>query len=439
VQLNRDTSVRGALAALTAALLGHTGAVAAGSGRTETSFLLYSESQRVTAGEGVFSYQRQLSERNVLHLNIQLDGLTGAPPNGATPSNNIQTFTRPSGQESFSVQPGEIPLDPGFHDTRLALDGGLTRQLDRLTKLNYGGHLSLESDYTSFGLTSGITRDLNRRNTTIGISGSISADAARPKGGSHDPFSSVDMSTGSGEHDGRGGERELEDDGGEVATGYEPKTVYDLVLGVSQVINRSTIIRLNYSIDHASGHLNDPYKILSVVQGPESDDPGEPLDYVYENRPSTRNKQAVYTELLRYLGGTTLDLSYRHFWDDWGVMSKTIDFFWDFPLGHDRSLQPHVRWYSQTQADFYRPFLQDGLPFPQYASADARLAKFDAFTYGLKYTLPVMEGSHLSATAEYYYQKGDSSPPEAFGSLRGFDLFPEVKALMLRIGYSHDL
>ena len=436
MQLNRDMPVRGALAALTAALLGHSGTASAEPTHTETSFLVYSESQRVTAGEAVFRIRRPLSEPYALRLNLQVDGLTGASPNGATPSRQPQTFTRPSGNGSFTVAPGETPLDPEFRDKRFALDAELSRVLDRMTSLTLGGHGSVESDYSSFGITSGITRDFNRKNTTIGLSGSIAFDVARPAGGSHIPFTPMVLPSEGGNDDGND---RKDDDDEESEAGYEPKNVYDLVFGISQVIDRRTIIRLNYSFDRSSGYLTDPYKLITVVQGRSSPDPGEPLDYVYEGRPASRNKNAVYAQFLRYIGGSVFDLSFRHFWDDWGITSQTVDFFWELPVGRRMTLQPHGRWYRQSQANFYRAFLEEGAPFPEYASADARLAKFDAFTYGLKYTLPVFNGSHLSATAEYYYQKGDSSPPEAFGSLRGYDLFPELKALMLRIGFSHDL
>jgi len=157
---------------------------------------------------------------------------------------------------------------------------------------------------------------------------------------------------------------------------------------------------------------------------------------VHERRPSSRNKNAMYGQVRRYFSGNTIDLSYRYFWDDWGITSHTVDAYYQWQTKSGRGVQPHIRWYRQNQADFYRPFLVQGVPFPQYASADSRLAKFDALTLGLQYTLPLNTISRLNISGEYYTQLGDRSPPEAFGSLKGLDLLPKMNALMLRVGYA---
>ena len=47
--------------------------------------------------------------------------------------------------------------------------------------------------------------------------------------------------------------------------GSDSKDVLDLLLGFTQVLNRTTVLRVNYSYSDSSGYLNDPYKILSVV------------------------------------------------------------------------------------------------------------------------------------------------------------------------------
>ena len=158
MQLNRDIPVRGVLTALTAALLGHSGVASAEPIHADASFLVYSESERVTAGEAMFRFRRQMTESYGLGLNIQVDALSGASPSGATPSKEPQTFTSPSGNSNYIVDPGEIPLDPSFRDSRVAVDGELTRALNRTTSLTLGGRGSFEYDYTSFGISSGITR-----------------------------------------------------------------------------------------------------------------------------------------------------------------------------------------------------------------------------------------------------------------------------------------
>lgn len=427
MQLNSSKSIRGALATITAALLGANAVSVAGQGKLESSLLYYSESGRVRAGEGIVNISKQLKGDRNIGVKLTLDGLTGATPNGAVPSSKAQTFTGASGRTQNVVQPGVIPLDGSFRDMRFAVDANLSQPWNRVTSSVFGGHFSAEQDYYSFGVNSGITRDFNRKNTTVGLSGSYSHDIVAPRGSAPIPFAFLpvppDQPPSDDEHE----------SGGVHST--RPKEVFDVVLGVSQILDRKTIMRLNYSYNRTSGYLNDPYKILSVVNDQNSPDAGDPVNYIYESRPRTAGRQALYGQVRRDLAGNTIDLSYRYFWDNWGITSHTVDFFYRWQLKGDKALQPHLRWYHQSQANFYRPFLVNGVAFPQYASADVRLARFSAVTAGLQYSLPITGGSRLNIAAEYYTQVGDRSPPEAIGILRQYDLFPRMKVIMFRLGF----
>lgn len=429
MQLKKRESVKFAITALTAALIGSTAVYAADQDQIESSLLIYSEKSRVSAAEGIVGISKHIRGDYLLGLRLTYDGLTGPSPNGATPSSKIQTFTRPSGSGSYDTQIGKTPLDDTFKDTRFAVDASLGRPIGRMTQVSTGFHFSAEHDYSSLGFSAGLTHDLFQRNTTIGLSGSYSRDAINPEGGAPLGFSVMPLPSGDGGDD----EHEGEDDGISHA-----KDVFDAVVSVNQIVDPKTIVRMNYSFSHSSGYLTDPYKILSVVQDANSTAPGVPDHYVYEKRPTGRNKHAVFGEVRRYLGGHAIDLAYRYFWDDWGVSSHTADMFFTWQLKNGHAIQPHVRWYSQSEANFHRYFLVQGAPLPENASADSRLAKFDAVTLGLEYTLPFNEATRLRLTGEYYTQMSDNSPPEAFGELRQYDLFPKLDAFMLRAGFVRD-
>jgi len=422
LQLNKYKPIRQTVATLTAALLGAGMASAADQGTVESSLLIYSETNRVTAAEAVAAVKYNLQGDRKLSIKGTFDGLTGASPNGAVPSDQIQTFTRPSGNDSYTIQPGELPLDDTFHDTRFALDGSLSGPLGRLSTYSFGGHLSTEFDYFSIGINGGITRDFNRRNTTLDLSVAVSQDQITPKGGIPTPLASMRPA---GFDPPRSGES-------------DSKTTLDGVVGLTQVLDRETLFQANYSISRVSGYMTDPYKILSVVQGPGTADPGEPVNYIYESRPDNRTKQAFYAELRRYIGGHTLDLSYRYYHDSWGINSHTVDLHYRLPLTSGHALQPHVRWYRQTEADFYHTYLVDGAPAPAFASADYRLAPFQAVTVGLQYLYSISTGLYLSLGAEYYRQAGDISPPPSMGILSRSELFPTMDAVMVRLGFSRD-
>jgi hypothetical protein len=99
-------------------------------------------------------------------------------------------------------------------------------------------------------------------------------------------------------------------------------------------------------------------------------------------------------------------------------------------------LQPHLRLYRQQQADFFRYSLNASEPLPDYASADTRVASYDAMTLGLRYGFATdQDGSH-SIAMEYYTQWGDSQPATAVGLQQDQDLFPTLKTLIIKYIYS---
>ena len=56
-------------------------------------------------------------------------------------------------------------------------------------------------------------------------------------------------------------------------------------------MNRHWLAQINLSADRFTGYLNDPYKILSVI-----DDGGATTGYLYEQRPDQRTRESVYVE-----------------------------------------------------------------------------------------------------------------------------------------------
>ena len=420
MQLNGKSSVKSALALASSVLIG---SGAAQANRVESTVLIYSEQDRVSAAESSVSYSHELDENQSLKLKLTFDALTGASPNGAAPSKDIQTFTRPSGQGVYTTNAGDIPLDDTFKDTRFALSGSYARKLGRLNNVFVGGHFSGEHDYTSMGVNGGISRDFNQRNTTVSLSVSFSSDKIKPEGGVPIPFSSLPMP-------------------GETLNRLGPddtKKVYDLLLGVTQTIDHTTLMRVNYSYSRSTGYLSDPYKIVSIVQDESSPDPGEPVDYIYESRPDKRNKQSVYSQIRKYIGGSTVDLSYRYYWDDWGLNSHTVNLFYNFSLKNGHSLEPHIRWYHQSASDYYVPSLIENQTMPDFASADYRIGKMSALTLGMQYMIPINNGNELKFMFEYYTQYGDSSPPGTIGSQLNYDMFPTLNAFMVRFGYNFNL
>jgi hypothetical protein len=222
--------------------------------------------------------------------------------------------------------------------------------------------------------------------------------------------------------------------------GDQSKDVTDFLLGVTQVINRQTVVQLNYSLSQSDGYLSDPYKILTVVDGttglPLAGPPGSGLNlYLFEQRPDQRDKQSLFGLLKRDIGGHVLDVSLRLMTDDWGIDSQTADFRFRWNLSGGQFIEPHLRLYSQNAADFYHTVLIDGPPLPAYASADYRLAEFTAVTVGIKYGRETRTGQ-FSTRLEFYQHSGNADPAAQFGALGGVDLFPDLSAVIAQFSYS---
>jgi hypothetical protein len=179
--------------------------------------------------------------------------------------------------------------------------------------------------------------------------------------------------------------------------------------------------------------MTDPYKLLSVVDSSS----GEPLDQLFENRPDSRSRQSLFGKYKKTLGNDDVfTASYRYMTDDWGIDSNTFDFAYRFKFGEGYFLQPHLRLYDQSAADFYRYFLVDGEPLPNHVSADYRLGEMTATTAGFKFGREYDQQHSWSFRLEQYTQTGDGSPAQAIGQLRNQDLYPDVTATIAQFSYS---
>jgi hypothetical protein len=426
------TNIRGALAAACAAL------GVAGSGaraiEIDSALLYYGEPDRVKVAEGVLEMRGTTAAEHTWRLKGVFDALTGASANGALPSHQVQSFTSPSGGTAYTAPAGRTPLDTTFRDNRFALDGSYGLPQGRWTRWNLGASFSKESDYLASGLNLSFTRDLNQRNTSLTVALSGSFELSSPQGGVPIPFATMpppsEREDDEGDDD---GEREGDDDDLPPGRAGESdhKLVSDLLLGVTQVLDRSTIVQLNYTIGSSNGYLDDPYKLLSRI-----DTAGATLDYRYESRPDQRLRQNLFGQLKRHLFGGVLSGSYRYYWDDWGVHAHTVDGSYRWNISDTLYLRPRFRFHHQSAADFYRRELLADEPLPVHASADYRVGELSAYTSGAKIGWRVADEQEVSLRVEYYYQDVTTPDEPIPISLNSFDLTPAVDAWIVQLSYS---
>ena len=136
------------------------------------------------------------------------------------------------------------------------------------------------------------------------------------------------------------------------------------------------------------------------------------------------------------LGRDSADLSYRYMFDDWGVDSHTFDFTYRKDVD-GWYLQPHIRYYMQSEADFYKRYITEteyNTGNLKEATADYRLGELDGMTVGLKFGHKLDNDHEFNMRVEYYLQS--NSGDKGFGLLKDQDLYPDTKALIFQVGYS---
>jgi hypothetical protein len=433
--LTKITNLKAALSLATSALLG-TGVITAPEAQAKdadewqfnSALLVYSEVERVSATEAILAGTKTFDNDEVLSLKVTVDTLTGASANGAIAQPKAQTFTRPSGNGQYVTPAGETPLDDTFKDTRVQFNGQWTQPLaDNITG-SVGGHFSKEYDYLSLGVNGNLAYDFNRKNSTISMGLSYFQDTFTPEGGIPKALSSMLVGdSNSPDWDAEFAHTRISDS--------ENKSTTDMLLGFTQVINRRMITAFNYSYSIVDGYLTDPFKVVSVLNNE-----GIAQDYIYENRPDSRVKQSTFMQAKYHfddsLLNTVVDVSYRYMWDDWGIDSHTIDTRFTIPVGAASYIEPHVRFYQQSAADFFQPYVIDEQAPIGFVSADYRIGEMTAVTVGAKYGVVLNGGNELSFRIEYYRQmptNADFVEPQGLSSV---DLYPVVEAVIAQVSYS---
>ncbi len=423
MQLTQKKNLKAALTVATTALLGTTNVASASEDewQFDTAFMYYTEADRVSAAEGIIAATKQFQDDTLLNLKLTIDALTGASANGAVAQSNVQTFTRASGKGSYQVKAGDVPLDDTFQDTRVQLNAQWTQPLAPNYTASIGAHISKEYDYLSLGINGNLAIDFNKKNSTFSLGLSAFKDTFEPEGGVPVAFASMPSAS-----DSNGDEFEQSR-----LTDSDEKTTLDLMLGFTQVINRRMIMQFNYSYALVDGYLTDPFKLLSVIN-----DEGLTQGYLYESRPNKRTKQSLFSQSKYHFESSILDLSYRYMWDDWQIGSHTIDSRLRFPIGTNSFIEPHFRFYQQSEAEFYQPFLYQSEPLPKFASADYRVGEMTAYTVSIKYGTTLKTENELSFRLEYYSQKPKSAGHAEPGVLNAMEIYQGVDAVIAQVSYS---
>lgn len=251
-------------------------------------------------------------------------------------------------------------------DERYGINLELTGHFDRHTpsvQVSY----SRENDYDSIGLSMKDAVDFNQKNTTLIGGVAYTLDTISPLGS--------DIS--------------------------ESKSTFDGVVGITQVLDRRTLLAINLTLGRVDGYLSDPYKVVELNG-----------DLALEKRPESKDKRIVHVALTRYIDmlDAGVEASYRYYSDSFGISGHTAELLWHQKVVPGLILRPLLRYYRQSAADFYAVRFSGE---PEFYSSDYRLSEFESLGYGLKVIWFPSDDLSLDVSFERYNQRGmDGETPD---------------------------
>lgn len=399
---------------------------------SDSAVLFYQEDgDRVRAIEAETGLVWNGANGLVVSGKVTYDSLTGATPNGATRAFTKQDFIGPMQPESaegenegenegeadsstgasgaYTVDPGKLPVDPNFKDHRTAVDLGVTLPPLAGFKLSVGGNASWEGDYLSWSGRIGVSKELFDKNTTVSLGYNYEHDESKPITGIPMPLGSM----------------------GDSPIGTKRiKRIDSFIVGVTQVLTPSWLVQLNWSTGNSRGYHTDPYKLVTLTDSFS----GDPFFYIYESRPTRRIRNSLYLGTKFALGSYVTDASARWYHDSWGITAWTFGLSEHVPLGSSAYIEPQVRYYHQSKADFFRNYLLLDEPTPAYVSSDSRLGAFHAWTLGVKGGVHLSDKIELYGAFERYMQNGKRFYADAPGNMAKVDLFAGSKSISVVTG-----
>ena len=391
-------------------------------------------------------------------LNLRQDTWSGATPIATAPrewrGNRSRAADGVSGASPYIVNSGPLYLDKrtlnplrtdGFgnltggedtqlvhtiagasRETRRQVDFDLRREWNEAA-LDVNGGVSSEPDYLSRFLGIGGQRDFDQKLTTINAglaytSSNISATL------DHDAVPYIFNACGNPSCNFVSSTAHIANAGNGGKVLYGRREDWAATLGLTQVLTADAQVQANLGYTHSQGYLSNPYKLVTVAfvdpeqqfLAPSPDALVVNVGAIMEKRPDLRQQWLFNFRYAQYIAAADagLHLNYAYFSDDWGIRAHTFEVEWAQPFGAGWMFTPMARYYTQTAASFYTPYLVTNqgqytasssgaaVPFdlsklPPYYSSDYRLSAFG--TLGGGFTLSKEFSRGVTAYVGYSY------------------------------------
>jgi hypothetical protein len=299
------------------------------------------------------------------HLKLvgTIDAVTGATPTGAP---------APPGTDQVVLT--------HIYTRRKAWSGDLSHQVKDFN-IDVGFATSREPDYVSYGWSVNGLLDLNQKNTTLRFG----------VGGNYDRVEVFFLPE------------------------YLPKHNNEGIIGVTQLLDPQTFVTLNFTYGRATGYLAEPHKFVEKAI--------EVFTNIFldesfgENSPASRDKGTIFASVNHAFTGAhgALEASYRFYADTFGVTAHTAEATWIQNVGAHLRLEPNVRYYVQSAANFYYYNLNDTSIIPvhiptvgvgPFYTSDFRLSALESYSYGLKLVWKPTHWGQLDLGYDRYQMHG---------------------------------
>ena len=360
--------------------------------RLDYGYQLYQEdNQRIRVESSYLRGQVDINADTAVRFQLLRDAISGSSPTGELP--------------------GETDFFKEMHDVRTGVLAALARQFGD-HRLDLEISRSVESDYDSHGYSLSDTWDLNQKNTTLAFGVNYLSDKVAVPG-----------------------------------IQRQDKTGLEWFTGLTQLIDKNTVVSANFTLGSNHGYLNDPYKVIDRNEVLDLGIPGVPLIPLVtpynENRPNHRLREVLQLDATHFFEApnAALDTVYRLSHDDYGVVSQFIQIQWRQAVGSHVEVTPYLRYYRQNAAKFFMNSLDGVFPLsynppdhpngtgPNY-SADYRLSALDALSLGLRLTYTINTHFSLSTSYERYAMEGlggNAAPAASYPSANIWSLSASAK------------
>jgi hypothetical protein len=286
---------------------------------------------------------------------------------------------------------------------------------DRNSIVSANASVSTEYDYFSIGFGGGYTKLFNKKNTEIGIKGSIYLDTWHPKYPTElDSY----LEVGGNLNDGFFENVDILNQNGNIinknnSTAWSPfqnkliedkgRNTYSFSFSLSQIISKKAQISLFFDVVQQNGWLANPMQrvyfsdrqnfyigngsSIPNYTSKSNKDVFQLADDI-ERLPDSRLKIPIGARFNYYLNEVvSIRTYYRYYYDDWGITSHTTNIEVPVKISNTFTVYPSYRYYNQTAADYFAPYEQL-VSTSNFYTSDYDLSEFNSnqFGFGISYT-----------------------------------------------------